>query len=433
MGDFKDSQLSKITFNKGEVCLVKNKRGEGFLITKQGYYDFNAFEFHPYTIPVDTLFSQLTNLQFYNSVAIGEKIYLVNPSGGYVFEFDQQTVKRIDKSFDQRAYFNSKVFSYNNEIYLIGGYGLWEYKSQLLRFDFNLKEWVLEDKLLEDNIGFYDGIMLAQYDSTLDVIAPALFHNFKNQRYSENVYYTYDLENRKTKELPIDLKQFDFIFSRGAQYLKFYTIEEKEKIYLYSNKPKPCFIVFDTKNQTTKIKPISLNYFESHAYPLLLNNTIYALVEDKLGGKTVYLATVDLLEEEPFLDFTSKKIMYFLLMGILLILILLVLYYKIKISRFKLVGKKLQKGVLSINLNYDEVYFINELITKKEVENQQIISYFDRDGKSYDLNVKRKNAMIEKLEQKIFSKFNTEVFKKIPSPKDKRQGVYIATKKLSKG
>jgi len=105
-------------------------------------------------------------------------------------------------------------------------------------------------------------------------------------------------------------------------------------------------------------------------------------------------------------------------------------YYFRKEKRFLLEGKELKKGRVSIRLDYDEIYFLKNLAAEYQVENQTLISYFNRDNKSYDLNVKRKNKMISNLASKISTTFKTELFSKEPSSKDKRQSVYLLKKKL---
>ena len=105
-------------------------------------------------------------------------------------------------------------------------------------------------------------------------------------------------------------------------------------------------------------------------------------------------------------------------------------YFFRKDKGFLIEGKELKKGKLSIRLDYDESYFLNTLAAEYQVENQTLISYFNRDNKSYDLNVKRKNKMISNLASKISTTFKTELFSKEPSSKDKRQSVYLLKKKL---
>lgn len=432
MDKFKDSELSKLIFNVGEVTLAQNENNQGFLFTKKGYYDLVDYQFHPYLNPVDSLFLSLKNLHLFKKVANGDTIYFVNPSGGYVFEFSNESIKRIDNSSNLRAYFNSNVFFYNNSIYLVGGYGYWKYKSQLIRFDFNLKEWVIVDKLLEDELGFFGPFFLARDQEHLIIIPRDLYHNFKNQKINNNFYLDYNLETKQVKKNRFDFETFDFIWTNGPTYLENYHFSIKENAYVFTTKPSVGFLVFNVENKKVSFKDLSSSYFQSNSNIVLIDNSIYTLVEDKLGNLTHKLVNHEFTNEIHFGDFYSYPILNYTGIGIVILLFLLVLYYKKRISCFILENKNLKQGLLSITLNVDELFFINKLIEKGQVENQDLITYFDRDSKSFDLNVKRKNTMIEKLEHKILSKFKVSLFKKIPSPKDKRQGIYVPLKKLKK-
>ena len=111
-------------------------------------------------------------------------------------------------------------------------------------------------------------------------------------------------------------------------------------------------------------------------------------------------------------------------------LIFFIVYFKRKIRPFLLDKKYIKKGNNSIKLDIDEKFFVECLIKDAKVENQTLISYFDRDGKSYDLNVKRKNSMISKLSLKFYSQFKKDLFIKVPSSVDKRQSIYVLKQKL---
>ena len=122
----------------------------------------------------------------------------------------------------------------------------------------------------------------------------------------------------------------------------------------------------------------------------------------------------------------------FYLIYIIVALLFCISFYLFRIERvFLLEGKNLKSGLKKVRLDYDQVYFLTKLGEEKKVNNTDLISYFDRDSKSYDLNVKRKNKMISTLEFKIESEFKTHLFEKVPFPKDKRQGIYILKKKLT--
>ena len=72
---------------------------------------------------------------------IGKKTYLVHQSCGPVLEFRNDSLVRIDHSFLQKNQYYPVPFTYNNEMYLFGGYGLFTYKNIITRYDFKSGEW----------------------------------------------------------------------------------------------------------------------------------------------------------------------------------------------------------------------------------------------------------------------------------------------------
>ena len=79
----------------------------------------------------------------YDYFHIKGKNYLVYNGCGEVYELRNDSIIRIDKSFQHKNQFNSNHFVYNNEIYFWGGYGLFTHKNILTKFDFKTKEWEL--------------------------------------------------------------------------------------------------------------------------------------------------------------------------------------------------------------------------------------------------------------------------------------------------
>ena len=121
------------TFNQREYQLCKNQENQVFLIGKNDFFSLNSNKVHQYSQPVDSLFKQM-NLSSLQWVAANNKIYLTSSSGGYLFEFNEKGIKRIDNSSIERAYYSSAFFTNDNKLYKLGGYGFWEFKSQLLKF-----------------------------------------------------------------------------------------------------------------------------------------------------------------------------------------------------------------------------------------------------------------------------------------------------------
>jgi hypothetical protein len=79
----------------------------------------------------------------YNFFHIKGKNYFVHTGCGTVFEFRNDSIIRIDNSFEHKSQFMASTFVYKDEIYYFGGYGLFTFKNILTKFDFKTKEWEL--------------------------------------------------------------------------------------------------------------------------------------------------------------------------------------------------------------------------------------------------------------------------------------------------
>ncbi len=67
--------------------------------------------------------------------------HIMSASLGEVYFFENDILKRIDNSFDFKAFYDASLFEYKNEIHAFGGYGLFTHKNTLLHFDTNAQEW----------------------------------------------------------------------------------------------------------------------------------------------------------------------------------------------------------------------------------------------------------------------------------------------------
>ena len=62
--------------------------------------------------------------------------------------------------------------------------------------------------------------------------------------------------------------------------------------------------------------------------------------------------------------------------------------------------------------------------------NSELVHFFNEDGKTQDLFVKRKNSMVKNLEEKLKMNFNRTFFFKSVDPSDKRQSIYQIAPKI---
>ena len=81
------------------------------------------------------------SLTSYVPVQRGDNLLFVNYIGGQVLEWRNDTISRIDHSYDHRNQLNSAIFQRNDTVFRFGGYGFFESRNFFTYFDYKTKEW----------------------------------------------------------------------------------------------------------------------------------------------------------------------------------------------------------------------------------------------------------------------------------------------------
>jgi hypothetical protein len=140
-----NAQNTTLELKNYDIQIGIDYKSKNYLV----FNGFNVFYKKPFqskdwkTIPYKN--NELPNTKDfpYNFFNIKGKNYLVNTGCGEVYEFRNDSIIRIDNSFQHKNQFGSSPFVYKDEIYYFGGYGLFTYKNILTKFDFKTKEWEL--------------------------------------------------------------------------------------------------------------------------------------------------------------------------------------------------------------------------------------------------------------------------------------------------
>ena len=123
---------------------------------------------------------------------LDDKLYLIHSGGGVVLEYDNNQISRIDQSFYHQNQYGAIDFSYDNQLFLFGGVGLFSTKNFITRYDFLTKEWYLQNTsgqapLISNNAA---GIVIGD---NLYVIALPLQDSQNNIRF-DNIFEVYQLD-----------------------------------------------------------------------------------------------------------------------------------------------------------------------------------------------------------------------------------------------
>jgi hypothetical protein len=219
------------------------------------------------------------NFSEYLFLNVGGRSIFVHEGCGPVLEFRNDSLVRLDKSYLHRNQFRGSLFSYKNEIYFLGGYGLFTHKKILTKFDFENKEWdlaITNDK----NIPSFENCLSKVIDDDLFV-----FGGTTNGCANQNLYVL----NLKTKEWKVYksniFKNFETIIQNQNKLLEekngFYIIDEYKMFYVdiknnsikqYKNKiVKQCpenFVLKDTVYGIFNIYQDPTYSFAFEQYPL---------------------------------------------------------------------------------------------------------------------------------------------------------------------
>ncbi|MBT8384202.1 MAG: hypothetical protein KJO83_00675, partial [Bacteroidia bacterium] len=99
------------------------------------------------------------NFKGYVPMRIDTTQYFVSEHGGLVYVMKNDSIYRIDKSFDHRMQNSSIVFEHDSKLIKYGGYGFWSSRNFFTYFDEKSKEWEVISPVNSTNMpdGTHDG------------------------------------------------------------------------------------------------------------------------------------------------------------------------------------------------------------------------------------------------------------------------------------
>ena len=350
----------------------------------------------------------------YNFFHIKGKNYLVYLGCGEVYEFRNDSIIRIDNSFQHKNQFNSCPFVYKDEIYYFGGYGLFTFKNILTKFDFKTKEWELikyndyknipepRDKAISflkgDNFYLISGYT-ENYDT--DQVTGAgkqLFDIWK-----------LDLKNKTWKYLG-DLKDKSLVYELSDNNSSY----QNQNNLFYDNN---YIFKFDFDNDLVNYYKQENKFFLSsfERYNTENNQIIYALrySDQSIRGTKIIV--------EPFVtysgkiskteDLISNNNFGFITIGLVLLVILVIVYF---IKRSKKPKYKncivlsnntfLYKNKPINNLSLDEAELLTFFFKNYDrvIQMNEVVDYITKDDKTnYNTLIKKKDNILNGLKQKL--------------------------------
>ena len=406
-----------------------------YVLTEDGYYiseNPESFTFKKYSEPLPE--SLNVNINTLLPVTHKSKNYLLYPGGGLLYLFDNGSIKRVDRSFPHRNQYGAYFFSYKDNLYLVGGYGYWQTKSIITKFNFNSGDWEIVNTMGQSPEGIDQGTFFIKNENLY--VFDFLTRNPNNQKEKRNDnLYVLNLESFVWKKLgvtnPIIRPNNKF---KGAK--RFFNFDGK-LLFNYADQPEFYLADFD-KNIIESFEDEIL-FYKSGGHSIVKKNKLIGAVQNNLTGNITIESfnipsiisggnSIDLYFYRDTEEF--YRYIFFALSFLLFLIIVLMIYYKRVAQSYLLDEKTISISGLSIDINEKERKILQLFIKKRSVSNSEIMVLFLEKDKTKDFAVKKKNKTLVGLNEKLNSVFKVEFINKKKSISDSRQLTYFLNKQI---
>jgi hypothetical protein len=349
---------------------------------------------------------------------------IVNKSSGMVYESINDTLKRIDNSFDHKMSFGSHVFKKNDTIFKFGGYGFWSTRNFFNYFNEKTKEWEFyptKGTLLAPGLYDHKGILI---DEDYFVTNGKIMNLFDGFSFEENK----------------EIWKFNFLTKKwtnlGISNLPFFVnyIKHGEKIIVNTLNDKTQLVDFKTNSfEPLERKNLSISIFNKSAF--VLNDTLYSFKNGRTINYPVSGLILPRIQTNQQYIYTTPNELYTGLYnaGIFALFIIVcgIFFMRYKQNQMPQTSKLglRYKGVDYL-LKDNENAIMNLILSNQEVFSQKIYDVVENPHLSYPQNNKIKLDTINSLNNKLFKILDIDRFiESKKSKEDQRVLVYFSNHK----
>lgn len=423
------SKLNLFDFQSKIICKTDNhfvffNTNEFHIYKYDGSFDDSFYvskeltqELDPYSL--DFHFSEKFKFIYSNL----NKHKIISIGGGQVYEVLNDTLKRIDFSFNHKMTNQSAVFIKNDTIFKFGGYGFWSSRNFFTYFDTSTKEWEFypsNSVLFPPPIHDFNYRLIDEDFFILNGYSPDVNLGLKNIELSE--IWKYNFIEKKWSNLGFsNLPKFDNVIDIDKN--TFYARKENSLNFVYVDITNNKFFNVETANTSFPLSALNTIIFKDTLYAFKDGNFLkkpykdLIFPSDKVDStvKRIYLRSIELINGLGLSGFT--------LLLILLSSAMFLKYRQNQKPRITELGLR-YKGT-SYDMEEAEKHIIQTLISKDEVMSQEIYNIIENENLSYPQNNKIKNDTIKALNKKLAKILDVNDFiKSKKMPEDARVLIY---------
>ena len=342
------------------------------------------------------------NIENFTVVRVNEKFFFIQNTGGLVLEIKNDTLIRIDKSYEHKMQISSSVFTNNNEIFRYGGYGFFGARELIVKYDFESNEWEAVKMNSKINpVGRFDNAHYIKNNNLYIIGGTTVDKLDREKRVKLNDVWKFSFNEYSWKRI-LESEEIKKIDSRAFEF-------DNNIFFRDDNEIK----IFDIKTNRLKIYEINSTFlktfqkFKPHFYKSKFN-----FVVNRNNGERVLISRsekelLSRIKETKILKNEYINLSVIITLISVLVIFLLIYFYTKYISTVSLSPKEIKYKSNYIFISEDEYLVLKDFIINQNVLENNILQNIVN-KKQYDRshNIRRKNNLINTLNAKFQYLFN---------------------------
>lgn len=351
------------------------------------------------------------NLDLYELIIKKEEYYFINNASGLVYKVQDNDLRRVDNSLDNRLLKDSYMFQHNDTIYRYGGYGFWSQRDFIIYFDETIREWEIynTNNNSYSPAGSYKGVYFKNKNDVYFIGGQKVDEKNKLESIDNQDVVKFNFKTKSFEYLGKLNFNFDvyslivkddegFVINNGSQIAYIKPIENK--VLLYDKTP----LQLNLKNYQEKV---TNNYFFDESYFLeVFSNQNFETSFFKISKSDFFNNNIEefKLYDRSIEDSINLSTLFLIIIFIILILIT---YDRYRFNMILLSADGIiYKRVLN-KLNKKEIDVIVKLINNEVITTKSILKIVENPNLSYPHNIKIKDQFLRELNLKLSTIFNT--------------------------
>ena len=348
-----------------------------------------------------------------------DSTYFYKKTGGLLYQLVDNKIIRIDNSYDHKLHLHSLKFFYNNQIHILGGYGFFDRRKDIVYFSDLKKEWFskkLKGIFPERGISEINFHLISKENL---IFCGGLTYNKLDNSLTDKVNecYNINLKTLTTQKLSGTLnKEFSNITNDYIQI--------ENQLWVFNDN---SLSVLDSESLSGYSYP--LDYSVGKVIGIIDGKIYFKERNSEINSSIGSLKISDFTRSNgSFVEVLSNPFNSFLYLLFFTLFIIIIYLWKRNKSINKLLLNFLSDGIMLNNKRFTDNdqwnFVIQQLKENNTLKNDEILNLLQNNDLDIGHQNRLKNTLINSINQRAKDLTNQDLILKSKWEKDNRINVY---------